>query len=161
MAYLPSNTPESFEVVAGDLRACFTNQKDNGGFAHVELYDADDHDRFFLGEDAAIGLYRWLGAKLRGDGLIDAPVPSSALAASSGRPPGFYIQIRSHGEYTQYGPYANEDTRLAAAKAAWFGDEDSEIDCDQSTDEIERVDVLADGEIVVSPFSNGELENGD
>lgn len=58
------------DVVSGDLRAKFTPQSEGSGFASVELYDADDHESFSIGEDAAVALYKWLGEKLKADGLI-------------------------------------------------------------------------------------------
>ena len=46
------------ENLANDLRVAETKQ---GGFLFVELYDADDYDRFLLGEDEIKALHRYLG----------------------------------------------------------------------------------------------------
>lgn len=48
--------PEELHLV-NDLHATFSN---DGGFAHVTLRDADDHDVFHLGEDELLSLRGYL-----------------------------------------------------------------------------------------------------
>lgn len=46
-----------YTPLANDLRV---KREEAGGFTFVELYDADDGDRFILGEDEIISLYKFL-----------------------------------------------------------------------------------------------------
>jgi hypothetical protein len=44
------------------------------------LYDADDCDKFVMGEDAMLAFYRYLGQKLRADGLLQEEVSGKGKA---------------------------------------------------------------------------------
>lgn len=45
------------DVLVNDLRA---TKETTGGFTFVELYDADDYNKFILGEDEIVALYEYL-----------------------------------------------------------------------------------------------------
>lgn len=38
------------------------SQSKHGGFVFVDLYDADDHDKFQLGEDEIVALHKYLSS---------------------------------------------------------------------------------------------------
>jgi len=46
------------KALANELRVTLAEA---GGFFFVDLYDADDHDKFQLGEDEIVSLHRYLG----------------------------------------------------------------------------------------------------
>lgn len=46
------------KALANELRVTLTEA---GGFFFVDLYDADDYDKFQLGEDEIVSLHRYLG----------------------------------------------------------------------------------------------------
>lgn len=71
--------------------------------------------------------------------------------------PELFIQTKSCGEYDRHGPYATEDDRVKAAASAWMGEGDFHFS--QETDDIERLNVYADGREEVDSFSNGELDS--
>lgn len=50
---------EEETILANDLRATLTET--HSGFVYVDLYDADDHEKFQLGEDEILSLYKYLG----------------------------------------------------------------------------------------------------
>lgn len=60
-AEIEADSKEKYEphetVLANDLRAIYDGKS---GFAHVTLYDADDYERFYLGEDELLSLRDYL-----------------------------------------------------------------------------------------------------
>lgn len=46
-----------YEPLCNDLRV---KQESCGGFTFVSLYDADDYDKFLLGEDEIVALHDYL-----------------------------------------------------------------------------------------------------
>lgn len=56
----------TFDCLANDLRASTEN---SGGFVFTQLYDADDHDRFYLNEDEIISLRNYLNRVIKENNL--------------------------------------------------------------------------------------------
>ena len=54
--------PPDYDVLHGDVRIRTTY---TGGFVHVELYDADDYDRFLLDEDSIVALRDYLNGVIQ------------------------------------------------------------------------------------------------
>ena len=64
---MPRKRKETDEtVLANDLRA---TKELSGGFVFVHLYDADDHDKFMLGEDEIVSLRDYLNEVIKGENL--------------------------------------------------------------------------------------------